>query len=111
MAQLKGEGVFAKEIATAGKAYHSPMMEGAAPALKAALQKVIMRGFILNLLCNSNLGKLHILLYDFKESLDYNIHSFHFWKQKSELYCSYVKLLLADLSVFVLPAGSSNLER
>ena len=57
VAQLKEEGVFAKEIATAGKAYHSPMMEGAAPALKAALQKVIMCGFILNLLCNSNSGK------------------------------------------------------
>ncbi len=40
VAQLKEEGVFAKEVKSAGVAFHSYFMEKTAPALKAALEKV-----------------------------------------------------------------------
>ncbi len=40
VAQLKQEGVFAKEVQSAGVAFHSYFMQKTAPALKAALDKV-----------------------------------------------------------------------
>lgn len=39
--QLKQEGVFAKEVRTGGKAFHSPYMESIAPTLLQELKKVI----------------------------------------------------------------------
>lgn len=40
VAQLKEEGVFAKEVQSAGVAFHSHYMKNVAPAFKEALQKV-----------------------------------------------------------------------
>ncbi len=40
VSQLKKEGIFAKEVNSAGVAFHSHFMKKAAPALKAALSKV-----------------------------------------------------------------------
>lgn len=40
VAQLKQEGVFAKEVRTGGLAFHSYFMEAIAPALLRALKKV-----------------------------------------------------------------------
>jgi len=40
VAQLKEEGVFAKEVKSAGVAFHSYYMQRTAPALKTALLKV-----------------------------------------------------------------------
>ena len=40
VSQLKEEGVFAKEVKSAGVAFHSYFMAKTAPALKAALNKV-----------------------------------------------------------------------
>ncbi len=40
VAQLKEEGIFAKEVKSAGVAFHSYFMAKTAPALKAALRKV-----------------------------------------------------------------------
>ncbi len=40
VAQLKEEGIFAKEVKSAGVAFHSYFMEKTAPALKAALTNV-----------------------------------------------------------------------
>lgn len=42
VAQLKQEGVFAKEVNSAGVAFHSYFMAKTAPALRAALQKVCL---------------------------------------------------------------------
>lgn len=44
--QLKEEGVFAKEVNSAGVAFHSYFMAKTAPALKAALEKVKFRGYV-----------------------------------------------------------------
>ena len=38
--QLKSEDVFAKEVKSAGVAFHSPFMQKASPLLKEALLKV-----------------------------------------------------------------------
>lgn len=38
--QLRSEGVFAKEVKSAGVAFHSYYMQQTAPSLKAALDKV-----------------------------------------------------------------------
>ena len=38
--QLKSEGIFAKEVHSAGVAFHSYYMAKTAPALKSALEKV-----------------------------------------------------------------------
>lgn len=40
VAQLKQEGVFAKEVRTGGLAFHSYFMEAIAPTLLRALKKV-----------------------------------------------------------------------
>ena len=39
--QLKSEDIFAKEVKSAGVAFHSPFMQTASPLLKSALLKVI----------------------------------------------------------------------
>lgn len=40
MAELKREGVFAKEVRTGGMAFHSYFMDSIAPTLLQALKKV-----------------------------------------------------------------------
>ena len=40
MAELKQEGVFAKEVRTGGMAFHSYFMDSIAPTLLQALKKV-----------------------------------------------------------------------
>ena len=40
VAELKAEGIFAKEVKSAGVAFHSYYMANTAPALKDALKKV-----------------------------------------------------------------------
>lgn len=49
VSKLKTEGVFAKEVLSAGVAFHSYYMASIAPVLLSALQKVIisLRGFSL----------------------------------------------------------------
>lgn len=42
VANLKKEGVFAKEVRSAGVAFHSHYMASIAPALLSALKKVIL---------------------------------------------------------------------
>ena len=41
--KLKSEGIFAKEVNSAGVAFHSYYMTTTAPALKEALKKVSMK--------------------------------------------------------------------
>lgn len=42
VAELKKDGVFAKEVRSAGVAYHSYYMASIAPGLLSALKKVIL---------------------------------------------------------------------
>lgn len=42
MSKLKSEGVFAKEVLSAGVAFHSYYMASIAPVLLSALQKVML---------------------------------------------------------------------
>ena len=53
VAELKEEGIFAKEVKSSGVAFHSHYMQRTAPALKEALLKVG---------CNLNIVFIYVLL-------------------------------------------------
>lgn len=52
VAKLKKDGVFAKEVRSAGVAFHSYYMASIAPALLNALKKVILPNCALHGLCS-----------------------------------------------------------
>lgn len=53
VAKLKKDGVFAKEVRSAGVAFHSHYMASIAPALLSALRKVILPDHGSHGLCSS----------------------------------------------------------
>lgn len=53
VAKLKQDGVFAKEVRSAGVAFHSHYMASIAPTLLSALKKVILPNHGLHGLCSS----------------------------------------------------------
>lgn len=55
VAKLKKDGVFAKEVRSAGVAFHSYYMASIAPALLSALKKVILPNCGLHGLCSDTL--------------------------------------------------------
>ena len=52
VAKLKKDGVFAKEVRSAGVAFHSYYMASIAPVLLSALKKVILPNYGLHGLCS-----------------------------------------------------------
>lgn len=51
VAKLKKDGVFAKEVRSAGVAFHSYYMASIAPALLSALRKVMLLNYGVHELC------------------------------------------------------------